>query len=164
MKIEGLETLVALEELYLSHNGITSISGLEHNVSFSLPRLHHLRGLNIIPLHTTDQSHDAGRGQQQNYCCRCLCTCHPCPPRRALGKLRLDTEGDRILSPYFGQANDNELIALPLLPPSSHPELKTIYLEGNPIMKSLAGNYRRKVMLEMPQVIQIDAGFVGKRA
>lgn len=31
-------------------------------------------------------------------------------------------------------------------------------------MKSLAGNYRRKVMMAMPQVGQIDAGFVGKRS
>ena len=33
VKIEGLETLVALEELYLSHNGLTDISGLAENVS-----------------------------------------------------------------------------------------------------------------------------------
>lgn len=31
-KIEGLDSLVALEELYLSHNGITKIEGLRFNV------------------------------------------------------------------------------------------------------------------------------------
>lgn len=31
-KIEGLETLIELEELYLSHNGLTIVEGLEYNV------------------------------------------------------------------------------------------------------------------------------------
>lgn len=31
-KIEGLDSLVALEELYLSHNGITKVEGLRFNV------------------------------------------------------------------------------------------------------------------------------------
>lgn len=32
-KIEGLEGLVNLEELYLSHNGLKKLEGLEKNVS-----------------------------------------------------------------------------------------------------------------------------------
>lgn len=32
-KIEGLQNLVNLRELYLSHNGIEVIEGLENNVS-----------------------------------------------------------------------------------------------------------------------------------
>lgn len=32
-KIEGLQSLVNLRELYLSHNGIEVIEGLENNVS-----------------------------------------------------------------------------------------------------------------------------------
>lgn len=31
-KIEGLDTLTELQELYLSHNGLTTIEGLSHNV------------------------------------------------------------------------------------------------------------------------------------
>lgn len=31
--IEGLDELESLEEIYLSHNGIEKIQGLEHNVS-----------------------------------------------------------------------------------------------------------------------------------
>lgn len=58
------------------------------------------------------------------------------------------------------QANNNEIVALPILPPSAHPSLETIYLEGNPVEKTLATAYRRKIMLEMPQVKQIDAVFV----
>ena len=58
------------------------------------------------------------------------------------------------------QANDNQLHAIPSLPESTHPALSTIYLEGNPLQKQLATAYRRKVMLELPQVTQIDANFV----
>ena len=32
-KLEGLEELDSLEELYLSHNGVTRLEGLEKNVS-----------------------------------------------------------------------------------------------------------------------------------
>lgn len=32
-KIEGLQNLINLKELYLSHNGIEVIEGLENNVS-----------------------------------------------------------------------------------------------------------------------------------
>jgi protein phosphatase 1 regulatory subunit 7 len=32
-KLEGLEGLTNLEEIYLSHNGLKKIEGLEHNVS-----------------------------------------------------------------------------------------------------------------------------------
>lgn len=36
--LKGLEALVNLEELYLSHNGLTRLNGLERNVR-SLPEL-----------------------------------------------------------------------------------------------------------------------------
>jgi protein phosphatase 1 regulatory subunit 7 len=35
--------------------------------------------------------------------------------------------------------------------------LETIYLEGNPCQRNDEGGYRRKVMLALPQVKQIDA-------
>jgi len=35
--------------------------------------------------------------------------------------------------------------------------LETIYLEGNPCQRDDEGGYRRKVMLALPQVKQIDA-------
>lgn len=40
-KIEGLQSLVNLRELYLSHNGIEVIEGLENNVSRLLLPLQH---------------------------------------------------------------------------------------------------------------------------
>lgn len=36
-------------------------------------------------------------------------------------------------------------------------DLETVYFEGNPIQKDLGANYRRKIMLALPQVGQIDA-------
>lgn len=35
--------------------------------------------------------------------------------------------------------------------------LETVYLEGNPCQTNDRANYRRKVMLALPQVKQIDA-------
>lgn len=35
--------------------------------------------------------------------------------------------------------------------------LDTVYLEGNPLQAAAGANYRRKVMLALPQVNQIDA-------
>ena len=35
VKVEGLDTLVNLDELYLSDNGIEKIEGLDNNVSLS---------------------------------------------------------------------------------------------------------------------------------
>lgn len=35
--------------------------------------------------------------------------------------------------------------------------LETVYFEGNPLQKDMGVNYRRKIMLALPQVAQIDA-------
>lgn len=63
------------------------------------------------------------------------------------------------LSDFPGQANDNKIPNLNDLQPqlSRHEKLETIYLEGNPCQKAEGVNYRRKVMLALPQVKQIDA-------
>ena len=37
VKLEALEGLENLEDLYLSHNGIKKVEGLERNASFSSP-------------------------------------------------------------------------------------------------------------------------------
>ena len=36
MKMEGLDGLVSLRELYISHNGIDKLEGLEKNVSVAI--------------------------------------------------------------------------------------------------------------------------------
>lgn len=59
------------------------------------------------------------------------------------------------------QANDNKIPNLNDLESqlSKHKKLETIYLEGNPCQKAEGVNYRRKVMLALPQVGQIDATY-----
>ena len=44
MKIEGLEKLQKLEELYISHNGLETIEGLQCNVSGVTGRAYHFCG------------------------------------------------------------------------------------------------------------------------
>lgn len=39
----------------------------------------------------------------------------------------------------------------------SLPDLETIYLEGNPCQHAEGANYRRKIMLALPNITQIDA-------
>lgn len=58
-------------------------------------------------------------------------------------------------------ANDNAIPTLQSLEaelgPQHCPKLNTVYLEGNPAQRNEGPNYRRKVMLALPQVAQIDA-------
>ena len=57
--------------------------------------------------------------------------------------------------------NDNKIPDLRGLEPQlfEHKQLETIYLEGNPCQKAEGVNYRRKIMLALPQVKQIDATY-----
>jgi protein phosphatase 1 regulatory subunit 7 len=56
------------------------------------------------------------------------------------------------------QVNHNKIKTLQALEPqlSSLP-LQTIYLEGNPCQQTEGVNYRRKIMLSLPTLTQIDA-------
>lgn len=58
-------------------------------------------------------------------------------------------------------ANDNQIASIgPLesqLGPSTCPDLNTVYLEGNPVQRAEGSSYRKKVMLALPQISQIDA-------
>lgn len=59
------------------------------------------------------------------------------------------------------QANDNAISTFQNLEeqlgPKSCPKLETIYLEGNPVQRKEGSGYRRKIMLTLTQVAQIDA-------
>jgi protein phosphatase 1 regulatory subunit 7 len=59
---------------------------------------------------------------------------------------------------FNGQVNHNKIKTLQALEPqlSSLP-LQTIYLEGNPCQQTEGVNYRRKIMLALPTLNQIDA-------
>lgn len=55
--------------------------------------------------------------------------------------------------------NDNKIPNLHQLTPQlgATKTLETIYLEGNPCQKNDQAGYRRKVILALPQVTQVDA-------
>lgn len=59
------------------------------------------------------------------------------------------------------QANDNEIQDINKvaeeLGPNLMPELTTVYLEGNPAQRKEGPAYRRKLILSLPQLKQIDA-------
>jgi protein phosphatase 1 regulatory subunit 7 len=61
--------------------------------------------------------------------------------------------------------NNNKIPDLSALEPELRhiSTLETIYLEGNPCQRSEGANYRRKIMLALPQVTQIDATSVISR-
>ncbi|GAA6064306.1 hypothetical protein JCM10212_002738 [Sporobolomyces blumeae] len=140
-KIEGLDGLTGLRTLSIQSNRLTKIEGLDTLTSLEELYLSHngltkLEGLSKLTSLTTL---DIGHNKIEEI------------TTESLSEL---TELEELW------ANDNQLTTLPSLPPSSHPNLSTVYLEGNPVQRSLGPNYRRKVMLECPQVQQIDATYV----
>jgi hypothetical protein len=69
----------------------------------------------------------------------------------------LDCDGTQIS--LYGQLNNNKITDLRALEPQlkNMTHLETIYLEGNPCQQVEGASYRRKIMLALPQVKQIDA-------
>jgi hypothetical protein len=72
----------------------------------------------------------------------------------------LNCDGTQIS--FYGQLNNNKIADLRALEPQlkSMESLETIYLEGNPCQQAEGTGYRRKIMLALPQVKQIDATLV----
>ncbi|GAA6002407.1 leucine-rich repeat domain-containing protein [Rhodotorula paludigena] len=140
-KIENLDGLTGLRTLSIQSNRLTKIEGLDSLTALEELYLSHngltkIEGLrNLVNLTTLDVGHNK-------------ITDAPAEELAPLSELE-----------EFW-ANDNLLTTLPSLPASSHPNLSTVYLEGNPLQKEMGTAYRRKVQLEMPQVRQIDATFV----
>lgn len=64
-----------------------------------------------------------------------------------------------LLALDHSQANNNMIEDLEQVRGQLHDKenLETVYLEGNPLQPKLGVHYRRKVMLALPQVRQIDA-------
>ena len=62
-KLENLEELESLEEIYLSHNGIPKIEGFENNVSPSTRRTPNLPGAQFLTVQTKLRVVDIGNNQ-----------------------------------------------------------------------------------------------------
>ncbi|BGP38749.1 protein phosphatase regulatory subunit Sds22 [Rhodotorula kratochvilovae] len=140
-KIENLDGLTGLQTLSIQSNRLTKIEGLDALTQLEELYLSHngltrIEGLRKLTKLTTL---DVGHNKIED------------APAEELAPL---VELEELW------ANDNQLHAIPSLPESTHPSLTTIYLEGNPLQKELGAAYRRKVMLELPQVQQIDANYV----
>ncbi|KAI9628855.1 hypothetical protein H4Q26_018399 [Puccinia striiformis f. sp. tritici PST-130] len=117
IKLEGLSNLVSLEELYISHNGLTSIGdGLSTN----------LRVLDIGANQIDDMTGIEGLNN--------------------LEELWMSIPGWNSIENYLAKDRMKDL--------------QTIYLEGNPLQSEMGVNYRRKILIACPQLIQIDATFV----
>lgn len=198
LKIEGLDSLVNLDQLYLSHNGIEKIEGLDKLVS------HHKYNVLVYCTYHPGMSHAT------DTMCSCVISmlmsiCIILVPQynslfRFQTKLTtLDLAVNRISrienvshltlleefwvshtysppTPFISalpinttqsfQFNGNKLDTwedLELLSPCTR--LETIYLEHNPLWRdkdnerSVNPSYRRKVMLALPWIRQIDATY-----
>ncbi|KAK4058554.1 protein phosphatase regulatory subunit Sds22 [Microbotryomycetes sp. JL221] len=140
-KLEGLEGLTGLRTLSVQSNRLTKIEGLDSLTSLEELYLSHngLTEIEGLRNNTKLSTLDVGNNKIETV---------------DVDELAALTD----LEEFW--ANDNRISLLPILPEYTHPELTTIYLEGNPVQKELGGSYHRKIMLEMPQVKQIDAVYV----
>ncbi|KAG8969455.1 hypothetical protein FRC03_002731 [Tulasnella sp. 419] len=163
--IENLDALVNLEELWLGKNKIAKLQNLSHLrslriLSIQSNRLVKLEGLeSLANLEEIYLSHNGIlrlEGLDNNLKLRTI----------DLGSNRIPKIenvshlGD--LEEFW--INDNQIPNLHDLTPQlgSLTALQTIYLEGNPCQRDDMANYRRKVMLALPQLSQIDAIYVRK--
>ncbi|ORY73244.1 protein phosphatase 1 regulatory subunit 7 [Leucosporidium creatinivorum] len=140
-KIEGLEGLTGLRTLSIQSNRLTKIEGLETLTDLDELYLSH-NGLTKV------------EGLEHNTKLTTL----------DIGHNKIDSAPAEELAHLVNLeefwANDNLLTTLPVLTSKTHPNLTTIYLEGNPLQKEMGTAYKRRIMLECPQVKQIDATFV----
>ncbi len=133
--MEGMEKLQQLDQLYLSHNGISTVEGL--SCSTSLTTLD-LAANMIAELAGMEKLKDLGDLWLNDN--KVVCVVSACLARVDFSMV--------FFSP---QVDDwNQLKHLEHMK-----ELQTIYLERNPIDRG--ADYRRKLKLALPSLTQIDA-------
>ncbi|KAH9838427.1 L domain-like protein [Rhodofomes roseus] len=162
-KIENLDSLFALEELWLGKNKIATLEGLAglknlRILSIQSNRITKLEGLegleNLEEFYISHNGILRLEGLEKNT------------------KLRTLDIGNNFVEALENVShlsnleelwmNDNKVDSLDALEPQlKHiSTLETIYLEGNPVQKKEGTSYRRKVILALPQVKQLDATYV----
>ncbi|TBU49846.1 L domain-like protein [Dichomitus squalens] len=162
-KLEGLEALVNLEELWVGKNKITKLENLDtlkklRILSIQSNRITKIEGLeNLENLEEFYISHNGVQrleGLEKNI------------------KLRTLDVGNNFIERVENVShltsleelwiNDNKITTLlDLEPQLKHIEtLETIYLERNPVQATEGAAYRRKIILLLPQIQQLDATYV----
>ncbi|KAF5377339.1 hypothetical protein D9757_008022 [Collybiopsis confluens] len=162
-KIENLDALVNLEELWLGKNKITKLENLSslgklRILSIQSNRITVIEGLeglsNLEELYLSHNGVKKLEGLDRNT------------------KLRTLDVGNNFISAIENIShltqmeelwmNGNQVPDLHALDPQlAHiPTLETLYLEGNPCHKNDASGYRRKIILALKQLKQIDATYV----
>ncbi|MBW0498547.1 hypothetical protein O181_038262 [Austropuccinia psidii MF-1] len=145
-KLEGLESLVNLKSLSIQSNRIVKLEGLENLRELEELYISH-NGLTKI-----------GDGLLMNKKLKVLDI-----SANQINELN-GIEELSCLEELWANNNQLSVAAFnsisPKLSQELMPNLKTVYLEGNPLQTDMGPNYRRKLVLACPQLIQIDATFV----
>ncbi|KAI0649258.1 L domain-like protein [Trametes meyenii] len=162
-KVEGLDGLVNLEELWLGKNKITRLEGLESLkklkiLSIQSNRITKLEGLetleNLEELYISHNGIPKLEGLEKNLKLRTV----------DVGNNfieRLENVSHLVALEEFW-INDNKITTLQDIEPQlKHIQtLETVYLERNPVQRTEGAHYRRKIILALPQIQQLDATLV----
>ncbi|KAF8656879.1 hypothetical protein AX16_002425 [Volvariella volvacea WC 439] len=160
--IEGLDALVNLEELWLGKNKISKLEGLDNLqklkiLSIQSNRITKMEGLDkVVGLEQLYLSHNGIKqieGLENNINLTTLDV-------GANFVAAIENVGHLTMLEELW-LNGNQIPDLKALDTQLHhiETLRTIYLEANPCQTSDMAGYRRKVMLALPQVTQIDATY-----
>ncbi|KAG2107105.1 L domain-like protein [Suillus cothurnatus] len=155
--IEGLDALVNLEELWLGKNKLTKlevqcIASSWFWCSKSITKIEGLEHLtDLEELYLSHNGVERLEGLENNTKLRTLDVGANFVP--AIENI------SHLVSLEELWLNNNKIADLRALEPQlkSMESLETIYLEGNPCQQAESTGYRRKIMLALPQVKQIDA-------
>ncbi|KAF7970841.1 hypothetical protein HWV62_22798 [Athelia sp. TMB] len=174
-RIENLDALVNLEELWLGKNKISKLERLKilSIQSNRITKIENLESLeNLEDIYLSHNGITRLEGLDHNLKLKTLDLGSNFVPEleniahlKCLEELwvRLIFAGQfhgSIVNP--SQLNNNKITTLLTLEPQLHAAsaLETIYLEGNPVQETEGGNYRRKIKMALPQLSQIDATYV----
>ncbi|XGW10731.1 hypothetical protein V3C99_012331 [Haemonchus contortus] len=158
-RIENISQLVKLRELYLGKNKLSKLEGLETLTNLRILSLPANRFTKIENLETLAELQEIYLDDQG---------IEDLSPLGILKKLRIVDVSYNSVSSFDGVselkeltdlwANNNRISSWAEVEKlRGLPKLDTVYLERNPIYEEDRTGYRRKVMLTLPQVKQIDA-------
>ncbi|KAF8440526.1 L domain-like protein [Boletus edulis BED1] len=161
-RIEGLDALVNLEELWIGKNKLSKLENLDNLkklriLSLQSNRITKIENLekleNLEDLYLSHNGVERIEGLEHNKKLKTLDLGTNFVP--AIENISHLTSLEELW------LNNNKIPDLNALDRQLRhlAPLETIYLEGNPCQQSEGANYRRKIILSLPQVKQIDATF-----